>query len=70
MRIALLIAMNVAGLMPHVHGFTHRFALVDGADYVIVGERMFAGYVRTHACTTVQRKVYRRERVVVHICNI
>jgi hypothetical protein len=53
-----------------VNGWTHRYAIVDGPDYVIVGRAMFHSYADANACRRVERKVYPREHVIVHICDL
>ncbi len=61
------------------HGVEHRYAIISGPDYVIVGRHMFYDYVYTGACTKVDRAEYRfradslapiAKQVVVHRCYV
>lgn len=52
------------------HGWTYRWYIVNGPDYVQVGQHMFNSYVKDKACTKVVVKRYRRERAVVSMCEV
>jgi hypothetical protein len=70
----------IAALATSVNGVEHRYALVNGPEYVMIGRHLFYDYVYAHSCSLVDRTQYRLygsvadpkggKTVIVHRCYV